>query len=155
MEVNIVWGKSEGETLISAFDRSLIKAGVHNLNLIYLSSVIPPGATISVVGKYGHRYEVGDIRYVVLASYSSNKPKAQISAGLGWIYTSCGGLIFESSGECTPEQCAEEIVAGLGDMMRARQWDGDIKMKIVTHNVRKVANVMVAAIYDLREPESG
>lgn len=148
VEIHIVWGKSEGRTLISAFDRSLTKAGIHNLNLVPLSSVIPPEASISVVGNYGRPYTVGDIRYVVLSTFSSSKPEVQISAGLGWIHTSHGGLIFESNGECEREKCAKEIENGLKDMMRARGWDGEIKMKIVTHTVKQVANVMVAAIYD-------
>jgi len=42
MRIDIVWGESEGKTLLSAFDRALLNAGIHNFNLISLNSVIPP-----------------------------------------------------------------------------------------------------------------
>ena len=36
MKIAIVWGKSEGKTLLSAFDWALFEAGIHNFNLIPL-----------------------------------------------------------------------------------------------------------------------
>lgn len=33
-------------------------------------------------------------------------------------------------------------------MMSARDWRAKIKMKVVTHKVREMANVTVAAVYD-------
>lgn len=42
MKIDVVWGHGEGKTSLSAFDRTLLEAGIHNLNLIPLSSVIPP-----------------------------------------------------------------------------------------------------------------
>jgi len=38
MEIKIVWGKSEGKTLLSSFDKALLKAVIHNFNLIPSSS---------------------------------------------------------------------------------------------------------------------
>ena len=154
MRINIVWGNSEGKTLISAFDRSLAQAGIHNLNLIRLSSVIPAGAEVAVAGINTCHYKVGDICYVVLSSFSSNKPNTQITAGLGWVQTDYGGLFFESSGECNPEECEEEIRKGLKDMMSARNWNGEIKVKLVTHTVKEAANVTVAAVYDFGQREN-
>ena len=148
MEIEIVWGKSEGLTRISAFDKALAQAGIHNFNLIYLSSVIPVGAVVREVGNYQSRQGVGSLLYVVMASYGSNRPNTQISAGLGWVKTEEGGLFFESKGEFTPEECEKEIETGLGEMMSMRNWNGQISMKVVTHQVREIANVMVAAVYD-------
>ena len=149
MKIEIVWGKSEGETLISAFDKALIRAGIHNFNLIPLSSVIPPGAMVHEVGSYKSCQRVGGILYVVISSFSSNRPTIQISAGLGWVQVEGGGLFFESKGECSSKECEEEIRKGLGDMMSARGWSGEMKMKVVTHKVKEIANVTVAAAYNL------
>ncbi len=52
MRIDIVWGGSEGKTLLSAFDRALLNAGIHNFNLIPLSSVIPPQSVIHETGTY-------------------------------------------------------------------------------------------------------
>ena len=148
MEIKIVWGKNEGKTLISAFDKALLKAGIHNFNLISLSSVIPQDATVSEVETYKSSHEVGDILYVVISSLSSNKSNTQISAGLGWVQTKEGGLFIESKGEYGRKECEEEISKGLSEMLSARGWKGEIKMKVVTHKVREIANVTVAAVYN-------
>ena len=99
MEIKIVWGESEGKTLLSSFDKALVKAGIHNFNLIPLSSVIPPEATVIEVGTYKSSHKIGDVLYVVIASFGSDKSDVQISAGLGWVKTEEGGLFFESKGE--------------------------------------------------------
>jgi len=148
MEIKIVWGKSEGKTLLSSFDKALVKAGIHNFNLIPLSSVIPLGATVIEVGTYESSHKIGDILYVVIASFSSDKSNVQISAGLGWVQTEEGGLFLESKGEFNRQECEEEIRKGLSEMMSARGWTGEIKMKIVSHKVREIANVTVAAVYE-------
>jgi len=148
MEINIVWGKSEGKTLISSFDKALIEAGIHNFNLIPLSSVIPQGATVRDVGTYKFFHNIGDILYVVISSFSSDKSNTQISAGLGWVQTKEGGLFIESKGEYSRKECEEEISRGLKEMMSARGWKGEIKMRVVSHKVREIANVTVAAAYD-------
>ena len=148
MRIDIVWGKSEGKTLLSAFDRALVMAGIHNFNLIPLSSVIPPKSIIHETGTYTSSDRVGDILYVVISSFSSHKSDALISAGLGWVQTQEGGLFIESKGEFSQEECEEEIKVGLTEMMEARGWSGEIKMKVITHKVKKIANVTVAAAYN-------
>jgi len=144
MEIKIVWGKSEGKTLISSFDKALFKAGIHNFNLIYLSSVIPQEAVVREVGTYKSDRKIGDILHVVISTIGSNTAGVQISAGK----TEEGGLLFESSGQFSPEECREEIKKGLTEMMSARGWHGEIKMKVISHNIKKMANITVAAVYD-------
>ncbi len=148
MRIDIVWGASEGKTLLSAFDRALLNAGIHNFNLILLSSVIPPKSVIHETGTYTSSDRVGEILYVVISSLSSHKSNALISAGLGWVLTREGGLLIESKGEFSREECEEEIRVGLTEMMEVREWSGEIKMKVITHKVKEIANVTVAAVYN-------
>ncbi len=154
VKIQIVWGKSEGKTLLSAFDRALIAGGIHNFNLIKLSSVIPQGVVLEEAGTYTGCRRTGDILHVVLSTVSSNCAGALITAGLGWVQNDEGGLFFEACGECGPGECEKEIRTGLQEMMSARGWDGEIKVKLVTHKVEEIANVMVAAVYehDRRRP---
>lgn len=147
MKIDIVWGKSEGKTLLSAFDKALNKAGIHNFNLIPLSSVIPKNSIVEEVGKAYLSKEIGDILYVVSASFSSSKPNAVISAGLGWVQAEQGGLFIESKGEFSQEECEAEIRVGLSEMLEVRGWSGEIKMKVISHRVEEIANVTVAAVY--------
>ena len=148
MRIDIVWGESEGKTLLSAFDRALLNAGIHNFNLISLSSVIPPQSVIHETGTYTSSDRVGEILYVVISSLSSHKSNVMISAGLGWVLTQEGGLLIESKGEFSREECEEEIRVALTEMMEAREWSGEIKMKVITHKVKEIANVTVAAVYN-------
>ena len=60
MKIKIVRGKSEGETLISSFDKALLKAGIHNFNMIYLSSIMTQKAVIREVGTYNSNHKSGD-----------------------------------------------------------------------------------------------
>jgi arginine decarboxylase len=147
MKIDIVWGKSEGKTLLSAFDKALDKAGIHNFNLIPLSSVIPKNSSVDEVGKAHLSKEIGDILYVVIASFGCKKANAVISAGLGWVQTEQGGLFIESIGEFSQEDCEEEIRVGLTEMLEARGWHGEIRMKAISHRVEEIANVTVAAVY--------
>ena len=147
MKIDIVWGKSEGKTLLSAFDKALNKAGIHNFNLIPLSSVIPQNSVVEEVGTYNASNEIGKIQHVVIASFSSKNSNAVISAGLGGVQTEQGGLFIKSIGEFSQEGCEEEIRVGLTDMLEARGWHGEIKMKAISHRVKEIANVTVAAVY--------
>jgi len=147
VKIDIVWGKSEGKTLLSAFDKALNKAGIHNFNLIPLSSVIPKNSIVQEVGKAYLSKEIGGILYVVIASFSSKKPNAIISAGLGWVQAEQGGLFIESKGEFSQEDCEEEIRVGLSEMLEVRGWSNEIKMKVISHRVEEIANVTVAAVY--------
>jgi arginine decarboxylase len=147
MKIDIVWGKSEGKTLISAFDKALAKAGIHNFNLISLSSVIPKNSVVEEVGKAHLSKEVGDILHVVIASFGCKKSNAIISAGLGWVQTEQGGLFIESKGEFSQEDCEEELRIGLSEMLEVRGWSGEIIMKVISHRVEEIANVTVAAVY--------
>ena len=75
MKIDIVWGRSEGKTLLSAFDKALVKAGIHNFNLIPLSSVIPQNSVVEEVGKVqmkviSHRVE--EIANVTVAAVYCN-----------------------------------------------------------------------------------
>lgn len=147
MKIDIVWGKSEGKTLLSAFDKALVTADIHNFNLIPLSSVIPKNAIVEEVGKAHLSKEIGDILHVVIASFGCKKSNAIISAGLGWVQTEQGGLFIELAGEFSQEQCEEEIRVGLSEMLEVRGWNGEIKMKVISHRVEEIANVTVAAVY--------
>jgi arginine decarboxylase len=42
----LVTGASEGYTPLNAFDGALLDAGIGNTNLVKISSIIPPGATL-------------------------------------------------------------------------------------------------------------
>ncbi len=57
IEIMVIEGHGEGGTELSAFDSALCDAGVGDYNLIYLSSVVPVGATVKIAEKFFGRRE--------------------------------------------------------------------------------------------------
>jgi len=84
MKIVVTHGVGRGPTPLAAFDAALLASGVENYNLITLSSVIPPGATIecspykSPPAEYGHRL------YVVMAQQRATREGEEAWAGVGW-----------------------------------------------------------------------
>ena len=95
MRIPIVAATGHGQTLLSSFDDALRRCGVHNYNLIPLSSVIPPGGAVTPVDGYrpagdehGHRL------YVVKADARADVPGQAIAAGIGWYQWGDGRGVF-------------------------------------------------------------
>ncbi len=91
-----------GPTRLAAFDAALVACGVADLNLIRLSSVIPPASTL-VEGPLepGAQAGHGDLLYCVYADAYASTPGEQAWAGLGWSLRDDGsgaGLFVEHSG---------------------------------------------------------
>jgi len=49
VNIQVSGGIGSGPTELSAFDQALVRAGVANYNLIYLSSVLPPDSDVTVM----------------------------------------------------------------------------------------------------------
>jgi arginine decarboxylase len=71
-------GSGDAPTQLEAFDRALLDAGVGNVNLLRLSSILPPGCReIS-----GAKLPQGALVPVAYASITSDSPGAVISAAV-------------------------------------------------------------------------
>ena len=95
LAIAVVPAVGRGATLLSSFDDALGLCGVHNYNLIPLSSVIPPGAKVAPVERYvAPAEEFGDRLYVVKADARCAEPGRVIAAGLGWYQWEDGRGVF-------------------------------------------------------------
>ncbi|MDB5168986.1 MAG: pyruvoyl-dependent arginine decarboxylase [Candidatus Saccharibacteria bacterium] len=110
MQIIINSGTGVGPTELSAFDNALVNAGVANFNLIYLSSVLPPGCDVvvsdrSVVPKGGW----GDKLYVVMAQKRASQRNQEVWAGIGWVQDpeTKKGLFVEHEGHSEAEVRAD------------------------------------------------
>lgn len=85
MQIPIVAGVGYGSTLLSAFDDALCAVGVHNYNLIPLTSVIPPGAAVTLLDRHAAPEDAhGHRLYVVKAEVRADEVGRIAGAGLGW-----------------------------------------------------------------------
>jgi arginine decarboxylase len=121
MNITITAGTGEGPTAIAAFDAALRVAGVENYNLIPLSSIIPPGSTLTRTtfvtpsDEYGHRL------YVVMARCEEHIDGHAAWAGVGWVQEpeDGRGLFVELHGDS--EICVQDAIdATLMSMMASR-----------------------------------
>ena len=102
-EIIVVKGSGIGSTELSAFDAALRDAGIHDHNLITLSSIIPPGVSVREGVFSGKKKLMGGRLYVVLSRAFSNKPGVSAVAAIGWLRPesrksdSCG-IFMESAG---------------------------------------------------------
>ncbi len=113
-------GKSEGGTALNAFDNALLTAGIGNLNLIRVSSVLPKGA-MRMYERPGH-FPEGTLSPMVYSVAESVMPGEIIAScvGVGRAHNSYG-VIFEHAGvlsaaeaEATVRRQVEEAFARRG-----------------------------------------
>ncbi|MBM3256458.1 MAG: pyruvoyl-dependent arginine decarboxylase [Candidatus Moranbacteria bacterium] len=156
MKIAVTWGVGTGSTRLSSFDKALWDAGIANLNLICLSSVIPPGSIIEVkkakLNNAGKNY--GRKVYVVLASASTKILGEHAFAGIGWRMTKKDkkGLFVEHHGNSGGE-VRKKINSTLTDMVRYREEKyGKVKYKITGIECKgDPVTALVCAVYKIEE----
>jgi len=85
LEIRVSAGRGIGLTRLSAFDAALRDAGVADFNLVRLSSVIPPGATVrEVPGSEQLQGRIGDVLFCVYADSYASTPGEEAWAGVAW-----------------------------------------------------------------------
>jgi arginine decarboxylase len=115
-----------GSTELGAFDAALVGAGVANLNLIRLSSVIPPYSDIVQVEQcpFEQPGRWGDRLYAIYAEQRTSTPGEQVWAGIGWCQDpeTGHGLFVEHQGN-REQAVREQITASLTDLQAIRGLD--------------------------------
>ncbi|MBX0296358.1 pyruvoyl-dependent arginine decarboxylase [Haloarcula nitratireducens] len=120
--IRVVWGTATGPTALSSYDAALAEAGVHNYNLVTLSSVIPAGPAIEVVGTAPDLGPPGEAIEVV-QSAATAAPGERAAAGIGWARTADGPGIFYEVDGTDPDAVRAEIRDGLAAGRDLREWD--------------------------------
>jgi arginine decarboxylase len=150
--LRIVWGSGGGPTATASFDAALADAGVHDYNLVTVSSVIPEGPPLEAVGTAPDLGPTGDRLTVVLSRATVQSGSA--CAGLGWLRDGRGpGIFYEASG--TDEESVRETVEdGLAAGAELREWsptDGGGRYLTATDE-GPYTTAVVLAVYGRSEP---
>ncbi len=99
-------GSSEGPTRLNAFDNALLAAGIGNLNLLRVSSILPPGA------EHVEKLDLppGSLTPTAYGTITSSTPGERIAAAVGIGFTRDSfGMIMEYSGVCSREEAEREV----------------------------------------------
>jgi len=121
--IRVVWGTGRGPTELAAYDAALADAGVHDYNLLQLSSVIPAGPSIEEVGTALDLGPAGEGLHVVEAS--ARGETGPQSAVLAWARSPEGPGVFYEAGASAPadeveSEAREGIESGLA--LRDREY---------------------------------
>lgn len=113
----LVAGTGRGASRLNAFDQALLEAGIGNLNLIKVSSILPPGA------EWVEHLEIppGSLTPVAYGALISDEEGETIAAAVAvGVSENDYGLIMEFSGKCSKEEAEEQALAMVREGFLAR-----------------------------------
>jgi len=149
--IRIVRGTGGGPTETASYDTALADAGVHNYNLVEVSSVVPRDAHLEVVGTAPDLGPVGGRLTVVQGRATVASGPAV--AGLGWATGPDGGVFYEASGTHR-ETVEERIENGLAVARDLRDWTFDDGGRVVVteRDAGQFTTTVALAVYGGAEP---
>jgi len=140
----LVAGSGENISPLNAFDQALLEAGAGNVNLLKVSSILPPGAV------YDENISLppGSLVPIAYGTLTSSKPGETIAAAVGVGIPEDGfGVIMEYSGHVSKKD-AEDIVT---EMVKEAFQTRNLKLtkclvKAVEHQVIETGSVFAGVI---------
>jgi arginine decarboxylase len=141
----LVAGAGEGSTKLNSFDRALLVAKIHNVNLVKVSSILPPGAS------YVEEIILppGSLVPTAYGALTSTNPGEIVSAAVAVGIPEEGGfgVIMEYAGYTTQKE-AEEIISGMvreAFTIRGLQI-AKYMVKSIEHKVEKAGTVFAGVV---------
>lgn len=138
----LVAGAAEGPTALNAFDNALLAAGIGNLNLMRVSSILPPGA------EFVEQLDIapGSLTPTAYGAIESETPGETIAAAVGIGFSEdTFGVIMEWSGQGTAEDAEAYIRQMVAAAFEQRNMPlKDVMVKSVEHRVEQCGSVFAA-----------
>ena len=145
MKIAIVSGKDEGPTKLNAFDNALSDAGIGDVNLIKVSSMLCGNTEIQQLPKL----KAGAMVNCVLSYVTSDKPGDSITAVVAIATGDKLGCVVETTGiNKNEKELIDEANFMVKYMMEKR--GVEIKELIVesaTTTVKNIASVVASVVY--------
>jgi arginine decarboxylase len=143
---------AEGGTLLNAFDNALLRAGIGNINLVKVSSIVPPDVSIIDLPKI----KPGAIVPTAYAAMTSEVPGQTIAAAVGYALPddpARNGVIMEFHGVATRDEAEQQIRAMLDEAFEVRgETIHEMQIFAVEHTVEQ-RGCALAAIALLAEED--
>lgn len=145
MKVSITSGRSEGPTKLNAFDNALLDAGIGDVNLIKVSSIIPANARVVRLPAL----EIGSTVNCVLSHSISDSRGDLISAAIAVALSDNIGCVAENSGiNKGPEIIREDAISMVEYMMKRRgEKIKNLIVEEINHKVKECGAVVAALVY--------
>jgi arginine decarboxylase len=145
MRIAIVSGKDEGPTKLNAFDNALIDAGIGDVNLIKVSSMLAGNAQIEELPKL----KPGSMVNCVLSEITSDNPGDEITAVVAVAIGKELGCVVETTGiNKTEGELLDEARYMVEYMMEKRNVEiDDLIIESSTATVNEIASVVASVVY--------
>ena len=145
MKIAIVSGKDEGPTRLNAFDNALSDAGIGDVNLIKVSSMLGKNTQVKNLPKL----KAGAMVNCVLSSVTSSKPGDTITAVVGIAIGEELGCVVETTGTNKDKQ---ELIDEANFMVNYMMEKRGIEIKehiveAVSTTVENIASVVASVVY--------
>jgi arginine decarboxylase len=137
-------GHAEGGTALNAFDNALLVAGIGNINLIKVSSILPPEVPVIELPKI----KPGALIPTAYAAVTSETPGETLAAAVGYAMPddpAKNGVIMEFHGLADRQQAEDAIRAMLDEAFRVRgESIRELKVFAVEHTVERIGCALAA-----------
>jgi arginine decarboxylase len=137
-------GHAEGGTTLNAFDNALLAAGIGNINLVKVSSILPPDVPVIELPKI----KPGAIVPTAYAAMTSETPGETIAAAVGYAIPddpAKNGVIMEFHGVASRAEAERQITLMLEEAFRVR---GEIikeqRVVAVEHTTQRIGCALAA-----------
>lgn len=133
---------AEGDSKLTAFDNALLAGNIGNINLIRVSSILPPGA------EYDPELVIppGSLVPTAYGYIISDQPGQLIAAAVGIGFSKdTFGVIMEYAGECSGLEARDKIESMLREAFLSRGMElVDMKIRATEHRVEKTGCALAA-----------
>ena len=137
-------GHAEGSTTLNAFDNALLAAGIGNINLIKISSILPPEVPVIELPKI----KPGALIPTAYAAVTSETPGETIAAAVGYAVPddpAKNGVIMEFHGHTTRAEAERAIRGMLDEAFRVRgEAMKEMKVFAAEHTVERIGCALAA-----------
>ena len=137
-------GHAEGGTALNAFDNALLAAGIGNINLIKISSILPPDVPVVDLPKI----KPGALVPTAYSAMTSETPGELVAAAVGYAIPddpAKNGVIMEFHGVSTRDDAEQQIRAMLDEAFRVRgETIAEMRVVAVDHRVERIGCALAA-----------
>ena len=136
-------GCSEGLTPLTAFDNALRDAGIDNLNLIKVSSIVPKGARFGPLPRLPVGTLVPTVYTHVVSNLAGEVISAVIAAGVG----ADGGVLMEYHHKGPADDAQRVAQAMVEEGFARRGWRlDDVRFASSEHKVDRLGSAVAAVL---------
>ncbi len=141
----LVSGAAEGATELNAFDGALLEAGIGDLNLVRVTSIMPRHVQMVDTAP---QLEQGAFVLVVYGSVTSSSPGAHIASAVGMGRAADGfGVVMEAQGTSRAAVKAD-VTSKVAAAFRERGLElAEVQVAAVDHQVEHCGGVVAACLF--------